>query len=287
MLKTISLAAFAAFAATASAGATELALTFSGSDYQGGPAFEVRLGKTLVGTGVVDPIPATGQGYEYSFVLPDGPVDASRQLSIRMTNDAFKAHGEDRNLFLLAASIDGTQIPLTSFALTRKGEPFTRKLIGGHLELWNNQEVASLPIGGETSGGSITTAAAPSADATSVAEVAPAPAVCTATTSVVGIQTTSKPLTTSQLAALNAIIAQAKDNSCGIVLKGYASQGGSDETNRKVSLARAKLVLDTLKKSGLSFTTESVEGVGATNQFGSDDASNQRVNVALAAPDKK
>jgi len=200
-----------------------------------------------------------------------------------MPNAAFKEHGQARNLYLLAARIDSTQIPLTSFALTRKGEPFTRKLVSGRLELWNNQEVASLPMTGDAP-----VAAAPPAAAVTPVKVAEAvAAVCTAKAAVVGIQTVSKPLNASQIAALNAVMTQAKSGSCGIVLKGYASQGGSSESNKKASVARAQLVLGTLKKQGLSFASEDLEGVGATNQFGDDDASNQRVSVVLVAPAKK
>ncbi len=299
MVNRLSLALLAVLSGVGLTQAHELALTFSGSEYQGGPAFEVRLGDKVIGTGIVDPLPPSGQGYEFTFQLPDALTADSGPLSIHMTNDAHQGPNEDRNLYLLAARIDDTQVPLTAFHYTKQGKPFDRKLRQGRLELWSNYEVASLPMPPGASPSDFptasvsdtpsTTSVAPPAKAasTQVAEAAPASSICTASAAIVGIQTVSKPLSKSQLATLETVMEQAKAGSCGIVLKGYATQGGSAESNNKASLLRAKLVLDTLKNAGLTFASEKVVGAGATNQFGSDDASNQRVSVALTEAGKK
>lgn len=127
-----------------------LRLELSGSQYQGGPAFDVAFGSMVVGSGTVDPLPPDGTGVTFDFALPDLLLAGNPDLRLRLTNDARGGPGEDRNLYLIAASVDGESVPLQDFRVLLKGEPREHRLRGGHLEIWSGQEVAvaSAPPGG-------------------------------------------------------------------------------------------------------------------------------------------
>jgi outer membrane protein OmpA-like peptidoglycan-associated protein len=299
------------------AAATEVSVILSGSDFNGGPAFELTLGGKVIGTGVLDPIPADGQASIFAFDVPDHLLSGNGELRVRMTNDAFGGPGKDRNLYVFGAMVDGQRIPVSDFAILQKGKPIKRKVKVNHIDVWSNQEVAVAPapkggwLGTSTDAPTVAAPAAVEVKAITkpteaavvplrVAKVPPAsappaapaatpavaakttPAVlCNAKASVVGIDTVSAPLSARQLTSLQAVSAQAQTGGCKIELVGYASQGGSDVANLAASVARAKLVLSALQSGGAQFAAVDLKGAGATSDFGSDDRSNRRVEVRL------
>jgi len=292
------------------AAATEVSVILSGSDFNGGPAFELTLGGKVIGTGVLDPVPADGQASIFAFDVPDHLLSGNGELRVRLTNDAFGGPGKDRNLYVFGATVDGQHIPVSDFSILQKGKPVQRKVKLNHIDVWSNQEVAvaAAPKGGWLRTQPSAAPAAPEPAAVEVkattksAEVTPPPlrvatalpapsptvpiktapaALCNAKASVIGIDVVSDPLSARQLAALQSVSAQAQAGGCRIELVGYASQGGSDVANLAASVARAKLVLAALQSGGARFAAVDLKGAGSTSDFGSDDRSNRRVEVRL------
>src|SRR6185369_6682092 len=142
----LSLASLFGFAAMVlPAAATEVSVILSGSDFNGGPAFELTLGGKVIGTGVLDPIPAEGQASIFAFDVPDHLLSGNGELRVRMTNDAFGGPGKDRNLYVFGAMVDGQRIPVSDFSILQKGKPIKRKVKVNHIDVWSNQEVAVAP----------------------------------------------------------------------------------------------------------------------------------------------
>jgi outer membrane protein OmpA-like peptidoglycan-associated protein len=238
--------------------------------------------------------------------VPDHLLSGNGELRVRLTNDAFGGQGQDRNLYVFGATVDGQRLPVSAFSILQKGKPVNRKVKLNHIDVWSNQEaaVAAAPKGGwlGTGPAAVSAPAAIEVEATpkpanatppirvAKAPAAPAPAaaakalpaiVCTASASVIGIDDVSGPLSKQQLAALQRVNTQAQGGGCKIELIGYASQGGSEVANLAASAARAKLVLSALQAGGAQFVTVDLKGAGATTDFGSDDRSNRRVEVRL------
>jgi hypothetical protein len=134
--------------APASADAASVRLQLSGSEYQGGPAFALSFGRTVVGSGVVDVL--SGHGTAFTFEVSDLLLAGNPSLLLRLTNDARGGPGADRNLYLISATVNGEILPLETFSIFSKGETRAHRLRDGHLEIWSGNEVAiaNAPAGG-------------------------------------------------------------------------------------------------------------------------------------------
>jgi hypothetical protein len=142
------LVAIAAMPVSASAASVRLEL--SGSDYRGGPAFEVAFGRTVVGSGVVDVLADGGAGAVFEFEVPDLLLAGNPSLLLRFTNDARGGPGEDRNLYLISAAVNGEALALGGIAVVSNGALRPDRLRQGRLEIWSSSEyaVAHAPPGG-------------------------------------------------------------------------------------------------------------------------------------------
>ncbi|NGP16452.1 carbohydrate-binding domain-containing protein [Devosia aurantiaca] len=79
-----------------SAEAGEISVTLSGAAFEGGPAFEMALGGTVVGSGTVEnPVP---EGQTFTFAVGDDLLATQGDLTLRLTNDYFAGEGQDRSL---------------------------------------------------------------------------------------------------------------------------------------------------------------------------------------------
>jgi hypothetical protein len=121
--------------------AAEVRLELSGTSYNGGPAFDLAFGNTVVGEGVVDPAAGTNEGV-FRFEVSDLLLVSNPDLRIRLTNDARGGPGEDRNLYIVSAAVNGVGLPIADFAVLSKGEARPHRLRNGHLEVWSGNEVA-------------------------------------------------------------------------------------------------------------------------------------------------
>jgi hypothetical protein len=128
--------------AASTAGAAEVRLRLSGTAYAGGPTFDLAFGRTIVGSGVVDAGKDSDGGSTFDFDVSDLLLVGRPDLRIRLTNDARGGPGEDRNLYLLSATVNGLDLPIADFRVLMQGEPRLHRLRRGHLEIWSGNEVA-------------------------------------------------------------------------------------------------------------------------------------------------
>lgn len=280
------LALAALLMATARVSAADLSIDLSGTAFEGGPAFELRMGKTVIGSGTIDPVPPEGDAATFLYEVPDAVLAEGNDLVVRFTNDKWQGAGQDRNLYVLYARVNGKELSPEDFHLMTKSGPVERKIRKGRLEIWSGLEtaVAAPPPGGWIESTAAVAPAEAAPEAPAAAAAAPAvPVDCGLSLAVTGISSRAAALTEAQAKQLEPLLASARSGTCAVVLTGYASQGGAEDLNIKASGIRAQLVLDYLIYQGARFTAEDIVAFGSTSTFGSDDASNQRVNVRLEA----
>ena len=70
-------------------------------------------------------------------------------------------------------------------------------------------------------------------------------------------------------------------NTCAIHVRGYASSDGHAGLNKERSEQRARIVADFLIEHGVPSTLLHVQGLGETDQFGTELAANRRVEVSM------
>jgi len=130
--------------------AAELALELSGTGFQGGPAFEAKIGRTVVGTGLVDPVPAAGDSMPFVFVFDDAILGDGADLSIRLSNDRRAGPGADRNLHILFVRLNDHDFAPEDLRLVNRAGPVVRPVQQGRLELRTGDElaIAAAPTGG-------------------------------------------------------------------------------------------------------------------------------------------
>ncbi|MBK8083566.1 MAG: hypothetical protein IPK28_06800 [Devosia sp.] len=135
--------------ATAVNGA-ELALELSGTAFEGGPAFEIKIGGEVVGTGTIDPIPPAGDSVHFLFEVDDTVLARGGDLSIRLSNDRRAGPGADRNLHILFVRVNDHDFAPEDLRIVNRTGPVVRPIRQGRLELWTGDEVAlgTAPRGG-------------------------------------------------------------------------------------------------------------------------------------------
>lgn len=72
-----------------------------------------------------------------------------------------------------------------------------------------------------------------------------------------------------------------RQNNCAIQVLGYASSDGHAGLNKKRSEERARIVADFLIENRVPSTLLHVQGLGETDQFGTELAANRRVEVSM------
>lgn len=266
--------------ATTTTSAAELTLRLSGTDYEGsGPAFAVLFGETTIGAGTVDTSVAGGQ--VFTFNVPDTLLAPNDDLRIRFTNDARKAPDEDRNLYLIAADLNGADIPLSSFVITRPDlASVPKRLRNGTLQIWSGNEVAvaAAPPGGWLPDATTKVTEAPKRQQEAAVD---APDVCDLSVMVTGYDDNAVDLAASQEERLLPVIDRLRGGNCAVLVTGYASLSGSAETNALVSGQRADAVLSYLRSQVQDLPHTQARGAGSTDQFGSAPEANRIVVVEL------
>ncbi|MDB5507499.1 MAG: hypothetical protein JWR75_2137 [Devosia sp.] len=312
-------------AGSAIAAPAQLVLMIGGEAYDGAPAFSLSFGGTEIGTGqVTSAIDTAAVGrftaatdrsqYVQSFVfdIPEAVFATDGELAVTFTNEAFGGEGSDRdrNLFLLAASINGRVVLGPDFS----GDG--RALLDTYMALENNDAtvVAAAPAGGWPALGVATPVAAapkiatrspsivlvkadstkadvlpPSSAASDVIEVASIATdpVATGTCNrdelynVVGFNENSNDLTPGLMQRLDEIIADIGQEKCAVRITGYSSTQGDYATNALFAIERAQNVLAYFRTNGLAFDDVSATGGGETEQFGDRPSVNRRVVIAV------
>ena len=309
---------------SAMAAPAQVVLMIGGEAYDGAPAFSLSFGGTEIGTGqVTSAIDTASAGrftaatdrsqYVQSFIfdIPEAVFAADGDLAVTFTNEAFGGEGSDRdrNLFLLAASINGRVVLGPDFS----GDG--RALLNTYMALENNDAtvVAAAPVGGwpaleatpvatapqiATKSPSIVLVKAdsskadllpPSSAPSEVVEIASIAADPVATGNcsrdelynVVGFNENSNDLTPGLMQRLDQIITDIGQEKCAVRITGYSSTQGDYATNALFAIERAQNVLAYLRTNGLAFEDVSATGGGETEQFGDRPSVNRRVVIAV------
>ena len=243
------------------AGAGEIIISASGTSFEGGPAFTVRLGDQEVGSGQVEADQPPDTPAPFRFEVADEVLRANGELSVAFTNDEYGGPGRDRNLYIYGATVGGTELSPQDFRFERGGETQEAEADASFVELIIEGDEAR--------------AAAPAEG------WLPAPVSCEGEVAVTGFASGAVALTPEQEAALAPILAAAGSGDCSVVIAGYASLTGGSELNLEISEARARSVLDALVAGGASFAESRVVALGGTEEFGPDEEHNRRVVVQV------
>ena len=265
MISNFLLSGLIALGAGSSVSAAEIHLRLTGTELEGGPSFQVLIDERVVGEGVVDPIPPSGEYSDYSFQVPDGELASSSALSVRLTNDMYREGVGDRNLIIGSATVADVELARSDFQILRNGE--VRNGSDGFLGRNSDVAIAKAPSTGWLGSG-------PSVPAEAVGtECEPL------TVAVTGFSNGTFAINESQKAGLSAL---ATETSCQITVTGYSSVVGAEQTNRVIATRRAESVADYLVSVGISRDRMRVVGEGETEQFGSTHGDNRRVVVSAS-----
>lgn len=274
---------FIALAATGSllipAAAAELTLRFTGTEFEGMPSFEARLGDAVVGEGTLSEISESGE--TFVFEVPD--TLRSEPLRIRFTNDRYRRDVGDRNLRLLHATLAGVELPPGAFEYrTDSGETLQA---GGQLSGSGLVAIAAPPQGGwpfSEAAVSVPEPAVPAAAEVAVVEPRVAPPDCTASRlDLTGFANDARALSPEQTAEL---LGFAPGSGCAVTVTGYTSTVGDAALNIQVAQARAEAVAASLTAGQDELGRVEIVAFGETTEFGDDPAANRRVVVEARSP---
>ena len=98
---------------------------------------------------------------------------------------------------------------------------------------------------------------------------------------VIGFNTNSNELTERLIERLDQIAADIGNRQCNVTVTGYSSKQGTIASNALFAIERAQNSLRYLQQRGVKFIKASATGVGATDEFGPDFASNRRVVITV------
>ena len=91
----------------------------------------------------------------------------------------------------------------------------------------------------------------------------------------------SSELTPKLIERLDQVAADIGERQCNVTVTGYSSKQGSIASNALFAIERAQNSLQYLQQKGVKFIKASATGVGATDEFGPDFASNRRVVITV------
>ncbi len=246
--------------------AGQVSVTLSGVAFEGGPAFEIGVNGTVIGTGTVEnPVP---EGQTFTFDAANDLLAQPGDLTIRLTNDYFAGPDQDRSLTVLGATVGSTTLAPSDFVIVQDGTPVERDFSAGAL-IWSGIEtaVANAPSSGWGIGAKANSAA-----------------TCTDSVEVLGFDLGSVASEAHSSASLSPFIEAANAGKCSVTITGYADVTGTDLTNLRLTAARAGAVLDDLLVGGARFPNVSIVPTTGTKQFGAEGSENRRVTVQLWSP---
>lgn len=312
----IGLGVLALVVAPQAAGAIEIRLELMGQAGLEDPKFDVLVNNAVVGGGTVVLAAKSANGeyltdgtefypYVQRYAFRAEVSDAAPvRVGVRFLNDFFDGDkGLDANLYVVSVTVDGKALDLAEVEVQgAQDEPRDAMFWRGVLMLpWyatasltypddiaatSQLEATAGPVGSPASTlpdeAADTSAASEAALAADVAVAPPEPGAptCAATGTIAIIYPNGEAaLSAEGRSALDDLIAGGLAG-CSIDVAGYSSPGGPVDINLVVSQARAAEVEAYLRKKvpeGLSLT---VEGKGATDQFGAG-AENRRVVVTI------
>jgi outer membrane protein OmpA-like peptidoglycan-associated protein len=233
------------------------------------PAFSVRAGDTEIFSGSVTAAFDTvaggrlteadiaGHQQSFTIAIPDGAT----AVTLRMTNDATSPDDGDwhRNIYIVAAQLDGVPLPQSAMSRTLADEPAPLELKFDLVALFRNADAIVLPIAGGTG--------------------APQPACDQPDLHIPGFAINSARLPAAAAAQL-AALAETLTEACRLTIVGYSSSSGPQAVNDRLSEARGKAVFDYLAGRAGGRLQAIIKAGGATAAFGTG-TDNQRVVILI------
>ncbi|MEO6015012.1 MAG: carbohydrate-binding domain-containing protein [Devosia sp.] len=284
-----------------------LVLVMGGEAYDGPPRFEVDFDGKSLGEGTVaaaidtattgrfaDAADKTPYVQSFTFTVPQAAFRPQGDVRIKFLNEAYGGEGSDhdRNLFLASVTLNGRTVTVSGLS-TSGGGNVSNELLGEFLVIPDGSKNAvSKAPGGGWPGPAPAIAAAPQeaqpVETLQTASINPDPETGNFSCdldekyNVVGFNTNSNELTPRLVQRLNQVAADIGHRQCNVTVTGYSSKQGSTASNALFAVERAQNSLKYLQQRGVRFVKASAAGVGATDEFGPDFASNRRVVITVS-----
>jgi outer membrane protein OmpA-like peptidoglycan-associated protein len=250
----------------------------------------------------------------FTFAIPADSFKSDGPVTIKFLNEAYGGEGSnrDRNLFLASVTLNGRAITASGLSTQAGRKPVGNEMLGEFLVIPDGSKnaVSEAPDGGWPM--PLLDIVRPVAAKAAVTDTAPAPAAAEpAPTSgpapseepietsaldpepegahcdlderynVIGFNSNSNELTERLIERLDQIAADIGDRQCNVTVTGYSSKQGTIASNALFAIERAQNSLHYLQQKGVKFIKASATGVGATDEFGPDFASNRRVVITV------
>lgn len=250
----------------------------------------------------------------FTFAIPEDAFKPDGPVTVKFLNEAYGGEGSnrDRNLFLASVTLNGRAITASGLSTEEGRRPVANEMLGEFLVIPDGSKnaVSDAPDGGWPM--PLLDIVQPVASKVTVAENAPAAAVEPAAVepaaepepksietaaldpdpeaglcdlnekyNVIGFNSNSNELTPKLIERLDQVAADIGPRQCNVTVTGYSSKQGSIASNALFAIERAQNSLQYLQQKGVKFIKASATGVGATDEFGSDFASNRRVVITV------
>lgn len=248
----------------------------------------------------------------FTFAIPEDAFKPDGPVTIRLLNEAYGGEGSnrDRNLFLASVTLNGRAITASGLSTQAGRKPIANEMLGEFLVIpdGTRNAVSEAPEGGwpmplldvvQPVAAKVTVAdsvRAPAAGQPAVPQPASQEPVETAALdpepestacdldekyNVIGFNSNSNELTPRLIERLDQVAADIGDRHCNVTVTGYSSKQGTISSNALFAIERAQNSLRYLQQKGVKFIKASATGVGATDEFGPDFASNRRVVITV------
>jgi outer membrane protein OmpA-like peptidoglycan-associated protein len=256
----------------------------------------------------------------FTFAIPQDAFRPDGAVTVKFLNEAYGGEGSDRdrNLFLASVSLNGRAITASGLSTRDGKQPIANEMLGEFLVIadGNRNAVSDAPdegwplplldivqpVAAKVAAGQAApaaeAAAEPIAESASVAAspaIEPQPIETAALDpepegahcdldekyNVIGFNSNSNELTERLIERLDQIAADIGQRQCNVTVTGYSSKQGSIAANALFAIERAQNSLQYLQQKGVKFVKASAAGVGATDEFGPDFASNRRVVITV------
>ena len=247
----------------------------------------------------------------FTFAIPEETFRPDGAVTVRFLNEAYggEGSGRDRNLFLASVTLNGRAITASGLGTREGRQVVDNEMLGEFLVIPDGSKnaVSDAPDGGwplplaevvqpVARKVTVTDNDPVLAKPALVAEIEPvetamldpdpeasASQVCDLDEkyNVIGFNSNSNELTAKLIERLDQVAGDIGQRQCNVTVTGYSSKQGSIASNALFAIERAQNSLRYLQEKGVKFIKASATGVGATDEFGPDFASNRRVVITV------
>lgn len=300
---------------------SSLVVVMGGEAYDGPPKFEIDFDGKPLGEGAVAAAIDTAKDgrfaaaadktryvQSFTFSVPQTVFRPDGKVSIKFLNEAYGGDGSnrDRTLYLASVTLNGRAVTVSGLTTESASGVVKNDLLGEFLIIpdGNRIAVSNAPQGGWPAATG-TAVAAVDPVTTSTVDAAPSPPASTSPQAevkaasletppsgtdcdldekynVVGFNESSNELTARLIERLDQVATDIGSRQCNVAVTGYSSKLGPIASNALFAIERAQNALRYLEEHGVKYVKASATGVGATEEFGSDPASNRRVVITVS-----